>query len=166
MRKMREILILAVMLMVASGCRTLPRRQNDGRAHLLRRERSLAVERHEKAMKKGDFASAQLYAEDIIAKWPEESFGFELSGKVALRTGRFEEAEKYFLIALGKSDRPNDKERIEDLLFLARGLTAYSEGDIKNTKDYWSQIRGRKLATQVRREASRLLGIEIEEGLR
>lgn len=163
---MRKILILVVILIAISGCQTLPRRQNDGRTHLLRGERHLAVERYEKAMEKGNFASAQLSAEDIITKWPDESFGFELSGKVALKANRFEEAEKYFLIALGKSDRPNDKERIEDLLLLTQGVIAYSEGNIKGTKGYWRQIKDRKLANQVRLEASRLLGIEIEEGLR
>lgn len=157
---MKKFLILTIVVLVISGCQTLPRRE----ICLIRREGYLAIERFEEALAEGDFTSAQLFAEEIIAWWPNEMVGFALSGKVALKTMRLEEAEEYFSIALRKSERPDEKKIVEDLLFLTRGLRSYAEGDVQATLGYWKQIEDEDLARQIRKEAGRVLGIKTGEG--
>lgn len=188
---MRKFLVIAMVGIICTGCSSLPRRQYAAyRSHLLKGERYLNASKYEEAVKeftkaleigketgkamlpgvmlgethlrKGDFVSAKVSAQDIIAKWPDESTGWELLGKINLKANSLKEAEDNFQEALAKSTK-EDRERIGSFLALSQGLNSYSQGDVQTAQKFWVKIKDEKLAKEVIAKAQKILEVEVKE---
>ncbi len=79
----------------------------------------------------------------------EEAQALEVLGKAAVREGCFKEAQDFLVRAGREYKTRTDGERVSDLLKLARGLMAYSEGDVSVAREYWKDITGAALRRSI-----------------
>ncbi|MFP4355568.1 MAG: hypothetical protein ACLFUJ_10650 [Phycisphaerae bacterium] len=111
------------------------------------------VLRAEALLQMGQVEQAQQIAQQIAADYVpgtiQRAQAEELLAKVAIRQGRFLDAQ----MNLSEADRsytsPVDKARINDLLNLVRGLEAWSGGRTVAAKTHWDSIVDKDLRSSV-----------------
>jgi len=97
----------------------------------------------------GNSAEARDIAETVLAQNQRNPQANELVAKVLLKQGAFDEAEQHLVTAQLEYGTLGERQRVEDLLNLTRGLRAYSQGDTLAARKYWATIENTQLRDAV-----------------
>jgi tetratricopeptide (TPR) repeat protein len=84
-------------------------------------------------------------AQEVIESKLDNPRANEVLGKALLQAGRLSDAESVFAAASEAYDEPGDQGRVDDLLALTRGLSAFANGDPQVARQYWATIRNDEL---------------------
>lgn len=189
---MKEVLIIAIVMFLVTGCSSLSRVQQgninsyltQGQRYLVANEYSQATEAFVKAIelgkktnktmlpqvmlgetyvKSGDFNAAKNIAEEAVAKWPKESCAWELLGKVNFKRNQLEEAETSFQKALELSKNKTEKQRLNSLISLTKALRSYTQADIQNAEKFFNAIKDEKLAKEVKVKTKEVLKMDLRQ---
>ena len=88
----------------------------------------------------GRLDEASSLAKEILVENPKDPLAHEIAAKCLIRAGAFSEAESHLLSALGSHARELDRARVQDLLNLVWGLSAYSRGRVSEATKIWGGI--------------------------
>jgi len=113
-------------------------------------------------VKSNEIGKARKIADESLEKWPAEACAWELSGKVDLKQNRLEDAEESFSRAFELAKKKEDKERINSLISLTKGLQSYSQANMQSTRQHFAQIKTRKLAKDVKGKSKAILGVDVD----
>lgn len=131
------------------ACEHLDEADALARKHRLSGGEDTAVLRCEAMIQQNDLAGARLLAEKIAGRNVPGTRGRaraeEILGKIDIRLGMFDAAIRH----LNEADRSYqdgpDRRRVGDLIHLARGLRAYSDGETIAARGHWRSIRDAEL---------------------
>ena len=105
--------------------------------------------RAEAKLQQGDLMAAEALGKTVLDENVPGTRSYaqaeELLAKIAIRKGRFVDAQHHLVSADMSYKDQADKERISDLSMLNQGFIAYSEGDIKTSKRYWQAIEDSRI---------------------
>jgi len=103
----------------------------------------------EAKLQKGDFSTSLVEVNSVLEAGNTDpataARAKEIIGKIAIRQGEFAVAQTHLSGAERTYDSESDRRRVADLIALARGLTAYSKGDIAVARKYWHSIMDAEL---------------------
>ena len=97
----------------------------------------------------GEYDQASTLMNGILAENPDSPLANEIAAKCLIRAGSFLSAETHLLAALEKHPRESDRARVQDLLNLVWGLTAYSSGRKAEASSIWQGIKCDELRESV-----------------
>ena len=125
--------------------------------HSVRRGVESKILRAEANIQMGRLDEAQRIAEEITASevpgTVARAQAEEVLAKIAIRQGRFLDAQLH----LNEADRSyvamEDKARVTDLGHLVRGLEAYSQGQTQIARTHWKSIADEQMRASVAPEA-------------
>ena len=95
----------------------------------------------ETKLKSGKPVEAVGTVQEVLKDNPRNPRANEILGKACIQDGQFARAEEHLRKAKAEYPDDADRQRVEDLLSLARGLVAYGEGDLAVARKYWGSIR-------------------------
>lgn len=96
-------------------------------------------------IRSGDADLAAGAMRHLLEQDPDDPRVHELAGKADLMQGDFAAAGDHFDIARGRYAGEADAARAGDLMVMAQGFEAYSQGRIAAARDTWLGIRDRQL---------------------
>lgn len=88
----------------------------------------------------GRLDEASSIAGGVLAENPDNPLANEITAKCSIRRGAYTEAESHLLSALGNHTHELDRVRVQDLLNLVWGLSAYSCGRVSEATKIWRSI--------------------------
>ena len=103
----------------------------------------------EARLREGKPEEAAKAAGVVLAKDERDPRANEVLGKARLQGGEFDKAEECFQRAKAGYKDEADRQRVEDLITLARGFAAYSAGDLAVAKRYWQDMKSVELRHSV-----------------
>ncbi len=131
------------------ACEHLDEADQLARKHGLRAGEATAVLRCEAMIQQGDLAGARMLAEEVAGRnvpgTRERAQAEEILGKIDIRLGMFDAAIRHLNEADRSYDDGPDRRRVGDLIHLARGLRAYSDGETDAARGHWGSIRDAEL---------------------
>jgi tetratricopeptide (TPR) repeat protein len=89
----------------------------------------------------GNLVEAHRRANELLTADSEDACANELMGKVFLKDGQYDEAEKYFVKAQAGYESEVDISRAQDLVSLSRYFSAYEQGNLRLADRYLREIR-------------------------
>lgn len=123
-------------------------------------ERTRVLLLAELALRRDEGVEAMRLAELVRSVDPDHPQAAEILGKVDLIQGRFTDAAHMFESAGIFYTLDNDRQRASDLLRLANGLAAYSEGDVAQARASWNSVQSPALRAQFEHAYSSVVGAQ------